>query len=240
VAFSWFRRRRPIGEAPRLKPRRERRPGPRPDLAEVAPELRPFLAQAACLQLGAFQALSALVADVPGFSAKEAVGLAAGRSLARHQRLVAELMELGEDPEQAMTPFGPAVEAYFRRVRGEDWVERLLAARIGGGLLDDFFAVIAPGVDAGGRRGLPALFEVDPHDGGALEAILLERLAADPALGSRLAMWGRRLVGDTLLVARSVLALSGDPDTDEAHMEPIFTEIIAAHTRRMDALGLTA
>ena len=66
----------------------------------------------------------------------------------------------------------------------------------------------------------------------------------DVALGSRLAMWGRRLVGDTLLVARSAMP-AADPGTDrgdgaEARIEPVFTELIAAHTRRMDGLGLTA
>ena len=53
-------------------------------------------------------------------------------------------------------------------------------------------------------------------------------------------MWGRRLVGDTLLIARSSLANVGHTRRDEARLEPAFTELIASHTRRMDALGLTA
>ncbi len=52
-------------------------------------------------------------------------------------------------------------------------------------------------------------------------------------------MWGRRLVGDTMLVARSSLAI-GREAPGEDRIEPVFTELIAAHTRRMDALGLTA
>ncbi|MCY7325189.1 MAG: hypothetical protein LH605_03560, partial [Microbacteriaceae bacterium] len=59
-------------------------------------------------------------------------------------------------------------------------------------------------------------------------------------LASRLAMWGRRLVGDTLLIARSALAVPENTAPDEVRLEPVFTELIAAHTRRMDALGLTA
>ncbi len=31
-----------------------------------------------------------------------------------------------------------------------------------------------------------------------------------------------------------------DRDSDEQRIEPVFTELIALHTRRMDALGLTA
>jgi hypothetical protein len=57
-------------------------------------------------------------------------------------------------------------------------------------------------------------------------------------------MWGRRLVGDTLLVARSAMPAadpaSGEARNNEARIEPVFTELIAAHTRRMDGLGLTA
>jgi hypothetical protein len=48
------------------------------------------------------------------------------------------------------------------------------------------------------------------------------------------------LVGDTILVARSALAAAPSSANDEARIEPVFTELIAAHTRRMDALGLTA
>ena len=52
-------------------------------------------------------------------------------------------------------------------------------------------------------------------------------------------MWGRRLVGDTMLVARSSLSIGGELPGEE-RIEPVFTELISAHTRRMDALGLTA
>jgi LPS sulfotransferase NodH len=70
--------------------------------------------------------------------------------------------------------------------------------------------------------------------------MLREAIDAHPRLSSRLAMWGRRLVGDTMLVARSALRFTEDHLSDEARIEPVFTELIAAHTRRMDALGLTA
>jgi hypothetical protein len=59
-------------------------------------------------------------------------------------------------------------------------------------------------------------------------------------IASRLAMWGRRLVGDTMLIARSTLAPTANSVSDEARIEPVFTELIASHTRRMDGLGLTA
>ena len=73
-----------------------------------------------------------------------------------------------------------------------------------------------------------------------LAGLIRDAIDANPRLASRLAMWGRRLLGDTMLVARASLATSANHDTDEARIEPVFTELIAAHTRRMDGLGLTA
>jgi len=53
-------------------------------------------------------------------------------------------------------------------------------------------------------------------------------------------MWGRRLVGDTLLVARAALRPKHLQLQDEQKVEPVFTQLMAAHSRRMDDLGLAA
>ena len=107
------------------------------------------------------------------------------------------------------------------------------------GFLDDFFARLAIGLPAEPGSRIAAIFT-----GESGEKLLAEQLQAaideNPRLASRLAMWGRRLVGDTLLVARSALRFTENHKSDEARVEPVFTELIAAHTRRMDALGLTA
>jgi hypothetical protein len=87
--------------------------------------------------------------------------------------------------------------------------------------------------------------------------VLLESMAADPALASDLALWGRRLMGDVLLELRSAFdnrKLAGFPKTKKltvaeerelnlsaySKIEPLISELIGAHTIRMDALGLTA
>jgi hypothetical protein len=240
VPFPWFRRRRLSLDAPRLRPRREKKYQIAADLAEIAPELRQFLGQAACVQLASFERLSGLVAEVPGLTAKEAVGRAAARVFARHEGLVAELRRLGADPEREMMPYVAAMERFAAVTAGHDWAERVLGAHICDGLLDDFFVALARGVQSDGIKDLPALFAVDPDEGRALDELLRVSLAGDAQLASRLAMWGRRLVGDTLLIARSALKLTGDAEADDPHTEPLFAEVIAAHTRRMDALGLTA
>ncbi len=82
-------------------------------------------------------------------------------------------------------------------------------------------------------------------------------MANDLQLGSRLALWGRRIMGDVLLELRAAFdnrKLAGITknkkltiDEERAvnlasysKLEPLITELIGAHTMRMDALGLTA
>ncbi|GAA1442764.1 ferritin-like fold-containing protein [Leifsonia poae] len=203
------------------------------------PDLLPYLGQAAYLQLESFQALSRVVGQVDDLSAKEKVALAAGASLSKHQGIIAEIRRRGDDPADVMKPFADAIDGFSVLTTGSDWRETLLAVEVTSGLLDDFFIRLAAGLpgDVGPR--IAALLGSDGGQDGVMDVLRTE-IGADPQLASRLAMWGRRLVGDTLLVARSALHLSGNTRTDEERIEPIFTELIAAHTRRMDALGLTA
>lgn len=236
---SWISRRRPQVELPRLKPRGTPAPATRVDLHEVMPDLLPYLGQAAYLQLEAFQTLSRVVIDVDDLGDKEKIAAAAGASLSKHQGVVAEIRRRGDDPAEVMRKFADEIDGFSALTTGADWPETLLAVQVTSGLLDDFFIRLAAGLpgDVG-----PRIAQLLGSDGGqeGIVEVLRAAIGADQQLASRLALWGRRLVGDTLLVARFALHLSGNTATDAERIEPIFTELIAAHTRRMDALGLTA
>src|SRR5690606_24610748 len=105
------------------------------------------------------------------------------------------------------------------------------------GFLDDFYARLASGLPDG--EVIAAIVEGETGDQVIVDELLVA-IDENPRLAARLAMWGRRLIGDTMLVARQSLNLGKHDVSDEARIEPVFTELIAAHTRRMDALGLTA
>lgn len=222
-----------------MKPRSEHPDTERVDLADIAPELLPYLGQAAYLQLEAFQGLAGVVRAVPGLDAKEELSAAAGLTLGKFQGLVAEIRRHDAQPADVMRPFTASIDRLQQLTTGSDWQETLLGVHVTTGLLDDFFIRLAAGLpkDVG-----PRAAQLLGSDAGSesIGRILAAELAADPALGSRLAMWGRRLVGDTLLVARSALHDTGNESSDQQRVEPVFTDVIAAHTRRMDALGLTA
>jgi hypothetical protein len=233
-----FGRRPRRNDAVRLGPRRDSSAAVnRVDLEELTPELLPYLGQAAYLQLVTFETLSRAVATAPSIASKEAMSRCAALSLAKHHGLTAEIVRKGAQPGSTMQPYVAAIDHYARVTAGADWYETLVTSYVTAGLLDDFSRQLAGGLPSDASERIVALLSGD--DGHELiVAELRAAIEANPRLASRLALWGRRLVGDTLLVARSALAAHSHPD--EARLEPVFTELIAAHTRRMDALGLTA
>lgn len=211
----------------------------RVSLGELTPDAKSFLGRAAYVQLSLFNAAAHAVATAPHTRGKNALSRVARLSLQKYEGLVAELIRLGHDPSVAMQPYESDIDRYQRSVAGKDWYESLVTSYVTAGLLDDFFNRLSGGLSDEENSRISALLTPDT----ASQFIVAElRVAIDenPRLASRLALWGRRLVGDTLLIARSALVVLENTAPDEARLEPIFTELIAAHTRRMDALGLTA
>lgn len=235
---NWFWQRRTRKEAPKLRSR-SADIGRKVDLAELTPGLLHFLGQSAYLQLALFENLSTAVAHAPTPEAKESLSYVASLSLAKHHGLTALIRRQGSQPGAVMEPFTEGIDAFQRRTAGADWPETLMTCYLTAGFLDDFFVRLAPGLP---NEYATRVNEVLDGDDAAERLVDLLRVAieANPRLASRMAMWGRRLVGDTMLVARSALAASANHDRDEERIEPVFTDLIAAHTRRMDNLGLTA
>jgi hypothetical protein len=236
---NWFRRARERIEVPRLTPRSEQRPTAKVDLAELTPSLTAFLGNAAYLQLSFFETIGRATSIAPTLAAKETLAKVAARALDKHRKLIAELERRGDDPVQAMEPFAAGVHEFQRVTRGNDWYEVLVSCYVTAGFLDDFFVRLGAGLSGEAGTRAVAILRSDAESP-ELVALVIDAIGANPRLSSRLAMWGRRLVGDTMLVARHALVLGPNHDTDEARIEPVFTELIAAHTRRMDNLGLTA
>ncbi len=206
---------------------------------ELTPPLLEYLGRAAYVQLTLFENLSRAVTTAPTVAAKTAIGRAAELSITKHRALADEIVTAGSTAAEAMDHYAVAVDEFQRVTNGSDWYENVVTCYLTSGFLDDFFIRLAAGLPADPARRIAAIY-----GSGSGEDVLIEQLSsaitASPRLASRLAMWGRRLVGDTMLVARASLHYTDNHKSDEARIEPVFTELIAAHTRRMDSLGLTA
>lgn len=235
---TWFWQRRKPGRVLTLRSRGDGSDATRVDFAELAPEIETFLGQIAYLQLGYFETITQMIQATPELAEKEALSRAAGAALTKHQELVAIIRERGADPTALMLPFREQLDAFRRTTHGERTEETLLSVHLTAGILDDFAVALASSYGETGRRVARAL-RAD-HSRQAIVDIVNATIASDEEWRSLLSLWGRRLVGDTLLVARAALTAPIADRAAEERVEPVFTELMAAHSRRMDAMGLNA
>jgi len=207
------------------------------DFAELAPELNRFLGQAAYLQLGYFETLTRLIRATPELEEKAALSGAAGAALEKHRAIIEVIRTKGEDPTELMRPSQDHLDAFRRKTIGARPRETLLAVYITAALLDDFYLALASSYGDTGDK-VARILSADDHTD-HIVTILKATIEGDDEWRSLLSMWARRLVGDTILVARSSLR----PEhlaVDEGRIEPVYTELMGAHARRMDAMGLAA
>lgn len=238
--FEWIRNlRKSSAPARKMRTRSESDEAVRVELAEFAPGILPFLGLTSYLQLELYEAATRGVSGAATLEAKEVLARVAGQTLAKHQRFTDEIRRRGKEAHTVMQPYSSVIDAYIERIDVADWHQHVLSLYLVGGLFDGFFASLAQGLTDPYRGEAIEILEDDPGRV-ALRELLAAEIAADPKLANRLALWGRRLVGDTLLVSRAVLGLSEHREFIASEVEPVFTELIADHIRRMDRLGLTA
>src|SRR5918997_305859 len=171
-------------------------------------------------------------------------GAHAGRPGGGRSRHAARLTELGADATAAMTPFVPALDAFHDSTRPRTWLEGLVKAYVGDGLASDFYREIAGFLPDPDRA---LILEVLADTGHADFAVREVRaaLATDRTLSGRLALWGRRLVGEAMRQAQAVVAerdqlaeLILEGTGDVSGIGRLVERITTAHTERMKTLGL--
>ncbi|MDX6396553.1 MAG: hypothetical protein QOJ73_7616 [Streptosporangiaceae bacterium] len=216
-------------------------------------------------ELDAYFRLTEDAALAPSLADRAAL---AGMAVAEfgHFRLLGErLTALGAQPDQAMLPFAPALDAFHARTAPADWLEGLVKAYVGDGIAADFYRAVAELVDPQTRE-LVLRVLADTGHAEFVIARVRAAIAADPHLGGRLALWARRLVGEALAQAYRVVAdrqslaglLAGAstahpdgtpgsaanadaaPPAQLGDIGRMFARITDAHAQRMAALGLAS
>lgn len=237
---NWFWRKRSPKVTLKLKSRGQLADGvTRVEFAELAPDLEIFLGQAAYLQLGYVETITRLIRATDDLGEKETLSQAAASALSKHHQLVELLRERGFDAEAAMAPHQRELDEFRWATLGAYPEETMLSVFITAGILDDFYIALALSYGELGEEIARVLAERDYRDG--IVEILNRRIASDAKWEDMLSLWGRRLVADTILIARSALETDKRLDQeDHLRIEPIFTELMVAHSKRMDAMSLSA
>ena len=205
------------------------------------------------LAYGELTAFSRLAADAdlaPTQPYKAALAGLAVAEFHHYEALTASLGGMGVDPEEAMAPFIAPIDAFHDRTRPTGWLEGLVKAYVGDGIATDFYREISAYVDPATQNLVRSVLQDVGQAEFAVRAVR-EAIAADPRIAGRLALWGRRLVGEALSQAQRVaverdalasLLVGGHnrPGADLAELGRMFARLTDEHTRRMDRLGLSA
>jgi hypothetical protein len=201
-------------------------------------------------ELSAFLRLAGDAELAPTLTAKAALSGIAVTEFHHYELLRDRLVRLGADPEAAMAPFIAPIDAFHERTAPRTWLEGLVKYYVGDGIASDFYREVSAFLDPE-TRDLVLGALADAGQGEFVVAEVRRAIAQEPALAGRLALWGRRLVGEALSQAQRVAAdrdafafllvgSKGMPGAGLTEVVHMFGRITARHTKRMESLGLSA
>ncbi len=211
----------------------------RVEFTDLAPAPDVFLGQSAYLFLRYAESAARHAHDATDLETESTLAIVAEECFIRFSTLAATLDKLKVDRLSAMSPFIAPTREFERRTRGRNWVERLACTWVTMAFLQDFWRRLAQGLPAKIRADVISALDNDRIID-VLRSELERRIALEPGLRPTLALWSRRLVGDTMLMAESALLPHATQATSTDSLGTVFTELIASHSLRMDAMGLTA
>jgi hypothetical protein len=195
-------------------------------------------------ELTAFDRLAEDARLAPTLDGRAALARMAAAEIAHHVRLTERMAEIGVDPAETMAPFVSALDAFHEGTRPKTWLEGLVKAYVGDVLATDFYREVAGFLPDPDRALVLEVLADTGHAGFAVREVRAA-IAADRRVAGRLALWGRRLVGEAITQAQAVIAehdglagliMSGTGDL--AGVGRLIERITDAHTQRMATLGL--
>jgi hypothetical protein len=201
-------------------------------------------------EISAFERLTDDAKMATALPDKLALGRMAVVQFEHIEPLMDRIATLGADPLEAMSPFVKPFDVFHASTAPSDWLEGLVKAYVGDGLAADFYVEIAAYVDAGTRQ-----LVVDSLSDAGYSDFAVDRvrraIEEDHRVAGRLALWGRRLMGEALSQAQRVAAerdslaalLAGGvdrPGMDLAALSRMFSRLTENHAKRMADLGLAS
>jgi len=224
------------------------------DLLQDDPEYRAavvdLLGVLAYGELSAFERIAADAAMSPTLADTVALSGMAAAEFRHYEELSRRLRDLGVDPLVAMEPFRTPIDDFHAHTKPSDWLEGLVKAYVGDGIGMDFYREIAVRLDPQTQELVLRVCEDLGQSAFIVDAVR-SAIEEDPRVAGRLALWGRRLVGEALSQAQRVAAerdalsslLVGGvdrPGADLAEIGRMLARLTENHSHRMAEMGLAA